>query len=469
MDNRNQVINNFFEIVKSYVNSLNIPDKKVVDYKTPAELRSMIKFPINDKGVAYDEIFEYINQYLNFSLVTGHKQFFNQFYSSFNLPAFMGEVITAITNTSMYTYEVAPVATLIEMEMLDKMSKIVGFPDADGSFVTGGSNANLLAMFSARNKLFPEIKDIGMRHLPQLSLFVSEQSHYSFENATNLLGLGIQSIYKINSDENGRMIVSDLEAKIQESFAKKEVPFFVVATAGTTMLSAYDPIEEVIDIAHKYKIWAHVDGSFGGSLILSPKTKHLFKGVEKADSFAWDPHKIMNIPLICSVILVKDKGRLAKNITNIQDDYIYHDTETGDYDLGRKSIQCGRRNDALKLWFSWKYYGDEGYSNRLTKLVTIAEYFEHKIKTNKRFQLVLPRQTLNVCFRYLPQIDTDIDDFNTKIREILRKTGKTLVNFGIINGNFSFRWVVSNPDVEEADIDLFFENFLAVANELEKK
>jgi len=469
MEYRNQVISNFFEIVKTYLNSLNEPEKKVVDYKTPTELRNMIDFYVGKKGVEYNQIFEYINQYLDYSLVTGHKQFFNQFYSSFNLPAFMGEVITAITNTSMYTYEVAPVATLIEMEMLKKMAAIVGFDDADGSFVTGGSNANLIAMFSARNKLYPEIKDIGMRHLPQLSLFVSEQSHYSFENATNLLGLGISSIYKIASDVNGRMLVSDLENKINESFAKKEVPFFIVATAGTTMLSAYDPINEIVDIAHKYKIWCHVDGSFGGSLILSHKTKHLFKGVEKADSFSWDPHKIMNIPLICSVILIKDKGRLAKNITNIQDDYIYHDTETGNYDLGKKSIQCGRRVDALKLWFSWKYYGDEGYSNRITKLVDIAEYFEHKIKTNKHFQLVLPRQTLNVCFRYLPEIDTDIDAFNTKIRETLRKSGKTLVNFGIINGNFSFRWVVSNPDVEESDIDLFFHNFLDVANELEKK
>ncbi len=467
MGTTNDVINGFFGIVEQYINSLNALERKVVDYKTPSELKKMINFTISSQGEDYQNIFQYINSYLDYSVATGNKQFFNQFYSGFNLPAFMGEVLTAISNTSMYTYEVAPVATLIEMEMIKKMSEIVGFNNGDGIFVTGGSNANLIAMFSARNKLFPEIMSIGMKHLPQMSLFVSDQAHYSFENAANLLGLGTSSIYSVKSDINGSMLVSDLEEKILESRQKNEVPFFVVATAGTTMLSSFDPIEAVIETAHRHNIWCHVDGAFGGSLILSHKTRHLFNGVEKADSFAWDPHKIMNIPLMSSVILTREKGRLAKNITNLQDDYIYHDTETGNYDLGKKSIQCGRRVDALKLWLSWKYYGDQGYGQRITRLLELSEYFENKIKENSRFQLTKPRQTLNVCFRYMPLKDINIDDFNKNIRETLRKTGKTLVNFGIIDNRFTFRWVVSNPEVTEKDIDIFFDNFLTTADQLE--
>ncbi|MFQ5447115.1 MAG: pyridoxal-dependent decarboxylase, partial [Saprospiraceae bacterium] len=149
------------------------------------------------------------------------------------------------------------------------------------------------------------------------------------------------------------------------------------------------------------------------------------------------------------------------------DDYIYHDTDTGNCDLGKKSVQCGRRVDALKLWLAWKFYGDDGYSARMDNLMEVARYFETKVKTSARLELMAPRQSLTVCFRYLPQHGQNANEFNSALREALRTSGKTIVNFSHLNGHFTFRWVVANAEVTRADVDAFFEHLMDTASRLD--
>jgi glutamate/tyrosine decarboxylase-like PLP-dependent enzyme len=459
----------FVILLKDYLRKMNMPDEKLLDFQNPEELGEIMDFHIHENGVDEERMLADLQNYLSYSLTTGNKQFFNQLYAGFNMPAFLGEVITALSNTSMYTYEVAPVATMMEAELIRKMCGIAGFKNGDGIFVTGGSNANLIAMFSARNRIFPEIKTHGLMNSQPMSIFVSDQAHYSLDTAANLLGIGTSAVYKVKTDQNGRMLAAELQREIYNSLHKGEKPFFVVCTAGTTMLGAYDPIDDICNIADKHDLWVHVDGSFGGSLILGSQRDQLFIGLEKADSFAWNPHKLMNIPLICSVLLVREKGCLQRNLTDVKDDYIFHDTDTGFCDLGKKSIQCGRRVDSLKLWLSWRYYGDKGYRERMDKLMKMAIYFEEQISLHSRFELLSPRQSLTVCFRYLPVQGNDINDFNFKLRELLRKSGKTAVNFGYIGNDFAFRWVIANPEVTERDIDQFFDYLNFYASRLEQE
>ncbi len=143
-----------FDLVKAYYTDHIVNDGPVVEYKEPQKLTDLLQLEINTDGVGYEELFGEIGKYLKYCVHTGNMQFFNQLYAGFNTPAFLGEVFTALTNTSMYTYEVAPAATLVEQELIRKMCKIVGYNDGEGIFLTGGSNANLVAMLSARNKLF---------------------------------------------------------------------------------------------------------------------------------------------------------------------------------------------------------------------------------------------------------------------------------------------------------------------------
>jgi glutamate/tyrosine decarboxylase-like PLP-dependent enzyme len=192
----------------------------------------------------------------------------------------------------------------------------------------------------------------------------------------------------------------------------------------------------------------------------------MFAGIEQSDSFAWDAHKLMNIPLMSSVILVKKAGTLQHNIIDANTDYIYHDLDEIE-DLGRKSIQCGRRADSVKLWFAWKYYGKEGYAKRIENLMELAEYAEQIILKTPKLELVVPRQTVSLCFRYRPSVDVDLNDFNLRVRETLRKSGKSMVNFAYIDKELVIRLVIANNEMEKVDVDEFFNNFIEVAKQTE--
>lgn len=451
--------------IKNYISNNNT--KPVVNYKSPAELKEIIDFPVHQKGVSEHEFLEMLDLYLDYSVKTGNKQFFNQLYSGFNFPAFIGEVFTILANTSMYTYEVAPVATLIETEMIKLMNSYAGYDKGDGIFLSGGSNANLVAMFSARNKVQPDTRFYGYDKNLKLRAFVNEQAHYSFETAANVLGIGAKNVIKVRADKNGKLIPVELEKEIKGSIDRGEKPFFVAATCATTLTGAYDPIEEMAEICKRYNVWLHADGSFGGSIILSDNNRHLINGIEKTDSFAWNPHKLMNIPLICSVLLVKKHGTFQQNITDINTDYIFHEMDMIE-DLGKKSIQCGRKVDAVKLWFAWKYFGLDAYRKRIDNLIEIAKYAEIKVKENPRLKLFIPRQSFTVCFGYIPNNDTDQNKFNLELRESLRKSGQSMVNYGYIGETLSIRLIIANAELEKSDIDLFFEHLNTEAIKLEK-
>ncbi len=466
MENKN--LTDFFSIINNYFEKDKQPNKEVIKYLNPEELKEKIDFKIKEEGENINSILDFIRNYLTYNVKTDSKQFFNQLYGGNNIPAFYGEVVTTLTNTSAYTYEVAPLAMIIEKMLINKMCNFVGFEDGDGTFGTGGSNSNMIAMLSARNRLDMDIKNKGMYNVPQLRAFVSDQAHYSHETSANLLGIGKNNLIKVKSDKNGKMIIEELEKEIIKAKNEGALPFFISATAATTLLAAIDPLEEIAAIAQKYNIWFHIDGAFGGSFHLSRKHRHLLKGAHLADSFSWNPHKLMNIPLVCSVFLVKDKNRLKKNLTNLNTDYLFHDNE-GACDLGTQSLQCGRKVDTLKLFTAWKFHGDAGYEKRIDKLFQIAEYVEKRVNESPILELQAERQTLTVCFRYVPKIKTDLNEFNINLRENLRRTGKSLVNYGYIGKDATIRFINVNPDASETDIDAFFEYMLEEANNMENK
>ena len=339
--------------------------------------------------------------------------------------------------------------------------------DPEGLLLTGGSNGNLQAMLIARNRAVPDFKCKGCHGNRPLSAFVSEEAHYSFEKAANVLGVGVDNVIKVRADKAGCMLPEDLEQKIEASLAEGQQPFFVAATAGTTVKGAYDPCEPIAALAQQYGLWFHVDGSLGGTALLSPSHRYLLKGLEQADSFIWNAHKLMGLPLICSVFLVRKKGRLFMANSVSGADYIFHDEAYGSTDLGPISLQCGRRVDALKLWLSWKFYGEKGYAERVDRFFRLAEYAEQIVQREPALELMAPRSSVTVCFRYCCGKSHDPNEFNLKIREKLARTGKSLVNYTRRGEDVVIRLVIANLDLTKQDIDRFFRNFLEAAGSLE--
>ncbi|MEG3639355.1 pyridoxal phosphate-dependent decarboxylase family protein [Magnetococcus sp. PR-3] len=445
---------------------------RIVDYLPPEKLAEVFDLSIHPHGLPdHEALIPVLQEYLKHSVKTGHPQFCNQLFAGFNFPAFLGEVFTALTNTSMYTYEVAPLATLMERYLIEKMGSLAGFSNPDGIFSSGGSNSNLIAMLCARQKMFPDIKRTGSSVLPPLVCLVSDQAHYSFQRGAMVLGLGLDQLIKVPSDDQGRMKPDALEAAILEAKAAGKAPFMVAATSGTTVLGAFDPLDAIHDIAREHGLWFHVDGAFGASVLLSGKHRHHISGVERADSLTWDAHKMMNIPLISSVILVQEQGLIRQACGSEGGRYLFHeqDYDVDQFELGRKSLACGRRVDAMKLWLAWRFFGDEGYAARIENLFSLTRYACQLVEAHPKLQLMVAPESVTLCFRYQPEKAEDIDRFTVRLRDRLVRSGDSLVNYSVLKTGVVIRMVFVNGEMQRSDFDHFLDRLLMHGKALEEE
>ena len=341
-----QLINDIHDRIVQYLKD---QDKNIGLTKPKISPEHLYKeFDINlDESTNFDGIKEIIEKYLTLAVKTGSTNFYNQLFSGSSATGYLGEVLTALTNSSMYTFEMSPVATLMEKELIKKMSSLIGYENGFGTFVTGGSNGNLLGMLAAIYRLDPSLKEEGIFGSKVLTGFVSEESHYSFLKAAQLLGIGTKQIIKVPCDEYGHMNPTALEKCIQDSINSGKQPFFVGGTAGTTVRGTFDPFNKLADICEKYNLWFHIDASWGGSVIISSKHNHLMNGSERSDSITWCAHKMMGMPLMCTAALFKDPFILKRINTVDGTDYLFHDDPDNIINLGEHSLQCGRRTCLL--------------------------------------------------------------------------------------------------------------------------
>jgi glutamate/tyrosine decarboxylase-like PLP-dependent enzyme len=351
----------------------------------------------------------------------------------------------------------------MEKTLVRKMNQYTGFGGDEGIMCTGGSNANMLAIHCARSKDDPEAYFHGNKK--DYVIFVSENAHYSFEKAVNLMGLGLNSIVLVKNDEHGRIIPNELDKSIEEQIKLGKTPLMVATTFGTTVMGAFDPAVEIDKVAKKHQLWHHVDGAWGGSALLSKTFSHLTNGVELADSFTWDAHKLMGTGAITSFFLAKHKGCLKEaNSTKGGEKYIFHEYENRDYDTGPDSLQCGRKVDSLKLYLNWAYLGEEGYANYMDNLKSNADYFIEKLKQHpEKFKLIHEPTFLNVCFQIIPSTEENINEFNFKKRFELVREGFFQTNFSKNpDGTIFFRHIFANNKTQKKDIDLFVERLLSI-------
>lgn len=441
-------------------------DEPVVRYLAPDALRRRFALEPPARGRPFEDLLEDVRETLRYSVRSGHPGFSNQLFGGYDVAAIVGEWMTALLNTSMYTYEVAPVFTLMELALIRHMCGFVGWSDGEGVFTPGGSIANLMALLAARNRALPHAKVDGLRPDDRLALFLSDEAHYSVTRASSVAGLGTSAAHKVPVDALGRMRPDDLRARIADARSDGLRPFFLSATASTTVAGAFDPLEELAEIAAEHGMWLHVDASYGGGVLMSKEHRELMNGCDRADSITWNPHKMMGVPLACSALLIREKGRLAAT-NSLHADYLFHDNEAASYDMGDLTLQCGRRVDALKLWLSWQALGDEGHEERIDHLFELADTMREMVVERPAFELIRYPQACNICFRYVPPALRDAEESNdrrhrlgeltVKIRERLREEGRLLTNYAPLDGVPVFRWVASNPRVTRDDLELLLD------------
>lgn len=456
---KSNLFNRVIELLKQYLEQ-NTSETNVLNYFSGDELKSKLSLSLDSIGVDEDKIINEIEKYLEFSPRTSHPLFSNQLTGGFNLEAFIGEIVSFITNTTMATFEVAPVATLIEKELVRELSKKIGYENGSGIMLTGGSNANLMAIHCARNKKFPNTKKVG-NPSKKLAIYVSKEAHYSFKKAVILMGLGTDSLVLVDTLSSGSMDPVDLEKKIKQTIQDGNEPLIICSTAGTTVLGAFDNIKENNNIAKKYDLWHHVDGAWGGPVVFSDKHSLLVDGLNQTDSFTFDAHKALSTGLITSFFILRNENELKDANTEGGESYLFHDYENSAYDTGALSLQCGRKVDALKFWLYWKAKGHKGISEEIENRFSLAIYLKDRILENSRLKLIQEPEYLNVCFQVIPVNGEEINEYNRKLRFKLMKEGKIMVNFSSFeDGTVFFRQVFANNLITKKDIDHFLDIIL---------
>lgn len=447
---------------------------KVCEWRDPEELRRImdLSLPHGDGEAPADDatLLGLIQDTIKYSVKTGHPYFINQLYSGLDPYGLLGQWLTDALNPSVYTYEVSPVFTLMEETVLREMRNVVGFAaeQGDGIFCPGGSMANGYAISCARYHRFPEVKTKGMHGLPRLAVFTSEDAHYSVLKMATLMGLGAESVFLVRTDARGRMDAAHLEEQVAAARGAGAHPLMVSATAGTTVLGAFDPIEALSETCRRHGMWLHVDAAWGGGALMSRRRRHLLKGVALADSVTWNPHKLLAAPQQCSTFLTRHAGVLggahsAHAAYLFQPDKFY-DTR---YDTGDKHVQCGRRADVLKFWFMWKAKGTAGLEKHIDHLFDNATYFKEAIRCRPGWELVLREpECTNVCFWYVPpslrgqqhrpDYHERLHKVAPKIKERMMKEGAMMVTYQPLRGlpNF-FRLVLQSSATTVEDMDHF--------------
>lgn len=334
--------------------------------------------------------------------------------------------------------------------------------------VSGGTQANLLSFMLARHKACPDYKTKGGQGRT-LVAYVSNQAHYSAEKAVSVLGLGTDNLIKVASDEQGRMRPDALQAAIDESIAAGHVPFYVGLTAGTTVAGAFDPVKDCHAIAKAHDLWLHIDGAWGAPVLYSEQHKHLLADSHLADSFTWDAHKLMNVPITAAAILVKDAGFLQATCTGGGGDYLFHADQNASYNLGERSIQCGRRADALKVWLSWKAIGNQGFADKIDHLQQLKSHFVCTIEKAEDMQMLAPSAYLNVVFQFKPDGITDeaeLRKLNIAICKAMQANGGTFTDYAQYQGRTGIRLIIANENITREQLDALLHTIQTLGTEL---
>lgn len=420
------------------------PRSVLVEHHPPQKLTSLLDVSLPDEGTGKDGLLQAVQKVLQYSVNTWDQGFLDKLYAATTPVGLAADLLLSALNSNLHVYQVSPALTLIEKQTTRKMAELYGFKGtyAGGVSQPGGSAANLSSIIIARNNLFPETKTEGYGD-KKFVLFTSAHGHYSLEKAAQICGFGSNAVISIAVDETGRMQPESLEAAIEKAKADGKTPFYVNATAGTTVLGSFDPLHAIADICQKHKLWMHVDGSWGGPVIFSAKHKHKLSGVERANTIALCPHKMMGVPLTCTFLLGQDLRQFHKGMT-LPAGYLFHQPDRpngcgkdnsavdalnshagveGDepvqefWDLADITPQCGRRGDSLKVALSWIYHGHAGFETYVDSAFEQAANLAELVTQNPKFSLVStnPPPCLQVCFYYNKQSGEGSQARNSKM------------------------------------------------------
>jgi len=377
-------------------------------------------------------------------------------------------VISAL-NQSVAVEEMSPTLTSLEHRVIRWMCDAVSFPAGSGGTLTsGGTEATFTALLAARAAALPDSWMNGITE-PRPVVLCGEHTHYAVTRAVAELGLGMRSAIGIPST-NYRMDVGALEREIGR-LRERQIPIMaVVATAGHTATGSIDDLDAIGALCDGEAIWLHIDGAHGATAVMSDRHRHRVRGMERARSIAWDPHKMMLLPLPAGMLLVRSERELQAAFAQ-RAPYLFHgeDDAARVRDQGVRSFQCSRRADVLKLWVVFQRLGRRGIAALHDHLCDLAVQVREELAMHSEFELLHEPDSNILCFRYVGEKQADdetLDAINREIRERYNKSGAGWITATLLGGRRVLRVTMMNPRSTRAHIRALVDGLLSVASEV---
>lgn len=448
------------ELIVDYHGS--IRDRPVYRKMSSREIRDQLDAALPTKSVAFDDLLKVFREtVLPFSRHSLHPRMFGYVQSPGTPIAALADLLASTLNENLTAWRSAPAPVEIERLTIDWIRQILGFDSkAGGLFLSGGSMANLSALAAARNAT-------GNSSGKQLRIYASSETHHSIAKAAMLLGIG--NVCSVAVDKNFKVRIDDLESKISSDLKAGNLPFCVVANAGTVNTGAVDPFTEIRKVADRHRLWMHIDASYGAFAVLAKSS--LFAGLELADSVALDPHKWLYLPIDvgCAIYRDPEKARATfehgAEYTRIIGQRAEEAFAFWDY-----GPELSRRFRALKVWMLLRGVGLDALGGAIESNIACARHLESLVKTSDDFEMIAPVELSIFCFRHVPPqmkgaSPETIDTFNERLLIALQADGSSYLSNATLNGRFALRGCVLNYRTTLRDMEILLDDLRRVAKE----
>ena len=388
-----------FQNIETYIEKVH--QARVAPEMNPDEIRSLLSNIDFTRPLDPREAIDFVvNGLWKYQVHTPHSRYFGLFNPAPTTMSIAADALVAAFNPQLATWSHSPFAVEVEHYLILAFARQFGYDSgkADGTFASGGAEANHTAILTALSYAFPEYSRRGLRGLDkQPVMYVSSQSHHSFFRAARANGLGTDAVRQIPVDARLQMNIETLAKQIVKDRTEGFAPFLIVATAGTTNAGVVDPISCIADVASHEKLWFHVDAAWGGAAILIPEFDHLFKGIERSDSITFDTHKWLSVPMGAGIYLTRHLDILGQTF-RITTDYIPKD-EAGLEVVNPyiHSIQCSRRFTGLKVFLSLAVAGWDGYRAVIRHQIAMGDLLRRELEA-AGWEVVNQTELPVVCF-----------------------------------------------------------------------
>ena len=378
------------------------------------------------------------------------------------------ESLTAALNQSVAVFEMSPVGTVIEHRVIRWMCDIAGLGKRSGGTMTsGGSEATFTALLAARGAAMPDAWKNGVGSEPAV-LLCGEHAHYAVTRAGAELGLGMRNVLPIRS-RNYKMDPDALREALGEMGRLGKRVMGVVATAGSTATGSFDDLETIAGLCDEYGVWLHVDAAHGGSALLSATHRHRLRGIERARSVAWDPHKMMLLPTQAGMLLVRDERDLDAAFSQ-RAPYLFQGSDAERvWDQGTRNFMCSRRTEAFKLWVALLRHGLDGLAELHDYCCALARVFWEEISSRSDFEAMHEPESNILCFRYVgdrSRSDEALDQLNRELRERYNLSGEGWITATTLGPRRVLRVTMMNPRTTVADVEAIIDGLAKIGRTL---